>query len=166
MNKISGNVNDCIISVIQEYIEYPLLIDGYKCDLRVYVLVTSCDPLKIFIYNEGLVRLSAEKYIKPSEPNGDSIYRQLTNYTINKHHTQYNRSNDDISGSKRSFAFFNHYIHQMKKSNPFIIWDKIYDLIIKTLIIALPHLVHFYRISQHKSNQNYIHSNNNNNNNN
>lgn len=73
MNKISGNVNDNIISVIQEYIEYPLLIDGYKCDLRVYVLVTSCDPLKIFIYNEGLVRLSAEKYVKPSEPSGVSL---------------------------------------------------------------------------------------------
>ncbi|CAH8594886.1 unnamed protein product [Schistosoma guineensis] len=166
MNKISGNVNDNVISVIQEYIEHPLLIDGYKCDLRVYVLVTSCDPLKIFIYNEGLVRLSAEKYVKPSEPSGDSIYRQLTNYTINKHHSQYNRSNDDISGSKRSFAFFNHYIHKIKHSNPLIIWDKIYDLIIKTLIIALPHLIHFYRISRHKSNQNYIHSNNNNSNNN
>lgn len=73
LNKISGNVNDNIISVIQEYIEHPLLIDGYKCDLRVYVLVTSCDPLKIFIYNEGLVRLSAEKYVKPSEPSGVSL---------------------------------------------------------------------------------------------
>uniref|UniRef100_A0A095AR35 Tubulin polyglutamylase TTLL7 n=1 Tax=Schistosoma haematobium TaxID=6185 RepID=A0A095AR35_SCHHA len=166
INKISGNVNDNIISVIQEYIEHPLLIDGYKCDLRVYVLVTSCDPLKIFIYNEGLVRLSAEKYVKPSEPSGDSIYRQLTNYTINKHHTQYNRSNDDISGSKRSFAFLNHYIHKIKQSNPLIIWDKIYDLIIKTLIIALPHLIHFYRISRHKSNQNYIHNHNHNSNNN
>ncbi|CAH8615549.1 unnamed protein product [Schistosoma rodhaini] len=167
MNKISGNINDGIISVIQEYIEHPLLIDGYKCDLRVYVLVTSCDPLKIFIYNEGLVRLSAEKYIKPSEPNGDSIYRQLTNYSINKHHIEYHRSPDDISGSKRSFTFFNHYIQKVKQSNPYIIWDKIYDLIIKTIIIALPHLMHFYRISRHQSsNQNHTTTTNNNSSNN
>ena len=33
-------------------------MDGYKFDLRIYVLVTSCDPLKIFIYKDGLVRFS------------------------------------------------------------------------------------------------------------
>lgn len=34
----------------------PFLIDGYKFDLRIYALITSCDPLRIFVYNEGLVR--------------------------------------------------------------------------------------------------------------
>ncbi|KAK4468130.1 hypothetical protein MN116_008297 [Schistosoma mekongi] len=153
VNKIPLNVNNGVASVIQEYIKNPLLIDGYKCDLRVYVLITSCDPLRIFIYNDGLVRLSAEKYVKLNEPNGDSIYRQLTNYTVNKHHSQYNRSTDEEVSSKRSFTFFNKYIRNVKKSDPFIIWDKIYDLIIKTIIIALPHLVHSYRISSyHRSN--------------
>ncbi len=33
----------------------PLLLDGFKLDLRVYVLVTSCNPLRIFIYKDGLV---------------------------------------------------------------------------------------------------------------
>ncbi|CAH8534869.1 unnamed protein product [Schistosoma turkestanicum] len=173
LNNNNNNNTNCLISVIQEYIERPLLIDGYKFDLRVYVLVTSCDPLRIFIYNDGLVRLSAEKYIYPYEPNGDSIYRQLTNYAVNRHHSQYHRTTDDLSGSKRSFNFFNHYLYNVKKTNPMLIWDKIYDLIIKTLIIALPHLVHFYRIVQHKSNQNttntttnttYTTDNNNNNN--
>ena len=34
----------------------PLLLDGFKLDLRVYVLVTACNPLRIFVYKDGLVR--------------------------------------------------------------------------------------------------------------
>ena len=40
------------------YIVNPHLINGFKYDLRVYVLVTSFNPLKIYIYNDGLVRFA------------------------------------------------------------------------------------------------------------
>src|SRR5690606_28865994 len=39
--------------VVQEYVTEPYLIDNLKFDLRIYALVKSVSPLKIFIYREG-----------------------------------------------------------------------------------------------------------------
>ncbi|XP_030915536.1 vacuolar protein sorting-associated protein 33B, partial [Geospiza fortis] len=49
--------------ICQQYISEPFLIDGFKFDMRIYVLVTSCDPLKIFLYKEGLARFATMRYI-------------------------------------------------------------------------------------------------------
>ena len=47
----------------------PFLIDGFKFDLRIYVLVTSCDPLKIYVYKDGLARFATVKYRDPTNNN-------------------------------------------------------------------------------------------------
>jgi tubulin polyglutamylase TTLL6/13 len=48
--------------VVQEYMQDPYLIDGLKFDFRLYVLVLSADPLKIFLYKDGLVRFATKQY--------------------------------------------------------------------------------------------------------
>jgi hypothetical protein len=42
--------------VVQRYISNPLLVDGYKFDLRVYVVIVGTNPLSAFVCDEGLAR--------------------------------------------------------------------------------------------------------------
>ncbi|XP_022315097.2 tubulin polyglutamylase TTLL7-like [Crassostrea virginica] len=131
--------------IVQEYIDKPLLLEGYKFDLRIYVLVTSCDPLRIFIFNDGLVRMSTDKYVNPADPNLSNLYMHLTNYSVNKHNEFYQKGDSVETGSKRSIRFLNEYL----RKNDFdivLLWRRIYDMVVKTLLVAQPHLLHAYRM--------------------
>ena len=70
--------------VVQKYLKNPLLINGYKFDLRIYVLVTSVNPLEIFIYKEGFGRFSTVPFsLDPTDKANKYIH--LTNVSINKY---------------------------------------------------------------------------------
>jgi tubulin polyglutamylase TTLL6/13 len=44
--------------------------------------VLSCDPLRTFIFEEGLARFCTEKYTKPKPENLGLAYMHLTNYAV------------------------------------------------------------------------------------
>ena len=93
--------------MVSRYIARPLLIDRYKFDIRIYVAVTSCRPnpspdtnsnpnpdpnpspnqvtsfypLRVYVFEEGLVRFSTHKY---SMRNLRCRFAHLTNYSLNK----------------------------------------------------------------------------------
>lgn len=56
------NVNKRSGYLVSKYLGKPHTLRGFKYDLRIYVLASSFDPLKIYIFEEGLVRLATQAY--------------------------------------------------------------------------------------------------------
>eukprot|EP01047_Picozoa_sp_COSAG01_P047838 COSAG01_NODE_4606_length_4884_cov_3.073981_7_plen_193_part_00 len=71
-------------AVVQRYLPRPMLLDGLKFDLRIYVLVLSLAPLRVFVCREGLVRVCTQPYEQPSRRNSHKLSAHLTNYSVNK----------------------------------------------------------------------------------
>ncbi|XP_014405096.1 PREDICTED: tubulin polyglutamylase TTLL13P isoform X1 [Myotis brandtii] len=128
--------------ICQQYISKPFLIDGFKFDMRIYVLLTSCDPLRIFMYEEGLARFATMPYVEPNHSNLDEVCMHLTNYAINKHNENFVQ--DDAVGSKRKLSTLNAWLRE-HSYDPREMWGDIEDIIIKTIISAHSILRHNYR---------------------
>lgn len=71
------------IYVVSKYIENPMLIGGKKFDLRIYALVLSYSPLKVYLHRGGFARFSASRYTNDKESMKD-LYVHLTNVAIQK----------------------------------------------------------------------------------
>lgn len=74
--------------IVSQYISNPLLINGLKFDLRIYALVTCFDPLKVYLFKEGLARFATKKYTN-SQTATDKHFIHLTNYSVNKKNEDY-----------------------------------------------------------------------------
>lgn len=75
--------------IISRYISDPLLVGGKKFDMRLYVLVTSYRPLKVYLYRGGFCRFCVEQY-SSDVAEIDNIFVHLTNVAIQKQAEDYN----------------------------------------------------------------------------
>jgi len=74
---------------VQKYLKSPALWNGHKYDFRIYVLLLSVvDPMAIFIFKDGLVRLASEKWV--GTKNVSDVFCHLTNYSLNKKNNNFN----------------------------------------------------------------------------
>ena len=92
--------------MVQEYISNPHLIDNLKYDLRIYVLLYGVSPLRVFLFEDGLVRLATEPYTEPNDMNQRNLFMHLTNYALNKENSDFKQatSTEDDSGHKRTIS--------------------------------------------------------------
>ncbi|XP_045678807.1 tubulin polyglutamylase TTLL5 isoform X5 [Phyllostomus hastatus] len=123
--------------LVSRYINNPLLIDDFKFDVRLYVLVTSYDPLVIYLYEEGLARFATVRYDQGAK-NIRNQFMHLTNYSVNKKSGDYVSCDDpevEDYGNKWSMSAMLRYLKQEGRDTTALM-ASVEDLIIKTVISA------------------------------
>ena len=129
-----GEVNVDELSIVSRYIQNPLLINGHKFDLRIYVCVTSIEPLRIYVFKEGLARFATQEYTQGNAKGNKFIH--LTNYSINKKSQNYVQNedlNNDDFGFKWSLSAFCKHLEQINIDMN-LFWSRIFDVIIKSIL--------------------------------
>ncbi|XP_028393801.1 uncharacterized protein LOC114518086 [Dendronephthya gigantea] len=76
--------------VVQRYILNPFLLNGYKADIRTYMLIAGTSPYMVFYY-PGYVRLS----LVPYSLNQEEVHAHLTNQYIQKKHPLYEQVKEE-----------------------------------------------------------------------
>ncbi|XP_060801275.1 probable tubulin polyglutamylase TTLL2 [Amyelois transitella] len=119
-------------AVVQRYIERPLLIAGYKFDLRLYVCVPGYRPLTAYLYAEGLARFGTDKYTLSDIHNP---YRHLTNSSLNKSGPRYAECKDRIgSGCKWTLKQVRRALTGRWGAAEWLVWQRIRALVTLTLL--------------------------------
>ncbi|CAH1228092.1 TTLL2 [Branchiostoma lanceolatum] len=122
-------------AVVQRYMTNPLLISGYKFDLRIYVCVPSFHPLTVYIYQEGIVRFSTEKFDLSTI---DNVFSHLTNTSINKFSPSYSTDKERVGpGCKWTLSQLRTYFHQSNLDDR-MLWQRISNIVTLTLLCQVP----------------------------
>ncbi|GAB9466705.1 hypothetical protein Gpo141_00004072 [Globisporangium polare] len=144
-----SQINRADVLVAQQYIARPLLIAGKKFDLRIYVLITSCTPLRVYLFKDGLVRMCTADYVTPNADNLEQRFMHLTNYAVNKHANNFEtnkNATEDGNGSKRSLRWFFAWLKESyEEQRVDALWDKIGDICLKSILAVQPLLAQEYR---------------------
>lgn len=141
---------------VQKYVSRPMLIEGFKFDLRLYVLVAGVmvgaemEP-RIFLFRDGLVRLCTTEYQQPSQGNMDQTCMHLTNYEVNRTSDQFqmNKGLDEVhTGSKRSLVWLlGHIAEVYGEEESRRVWFELVSVCTKTVLAAQPTLESEYSAS-------------------
>ena len=119
--------------ILEKYIYNPHLINRRKYDMRLYVLVTGFRPLKIYIYDNGIIRFCSQKYTTDAEKLNNN-YIHITNYSVNKAVDILRKGEKEIDFDiKWSLLALKGYFIE-KKINFEPIWKRIKDIAIKTIL--------------------------------
>ena len=129
LNDILSNIKTHNQTVIQKYIENPLIIKGRKFDIRQWVLVTNFNPLTVYLFDTPYIRFGAEDFHLDDFKN---IFSQLTGNSIAKHSEKF--ENSEIEGDMWETEQFREFLKNREGKD---VWPQIQEKIKKVVIYAL-----------------------------
>ncbi|EAR99457.2 tubulin polyglutamylase, putative (macronuclear) [Tetrahymena thermophila SB210] len=137
LKKIGGGTNSNPLQafslkeayVVSRYIDNPLLVGGRKFDLRIYALVTSYRPLKVYLYAMGFGRFCNEQYTQDIAEM-DNMFIHLTNVAIQKFSDKYSEKH----GGKWSLQSLRYYLEMVYGTD---MANKCFDDINNIIIMSL-----------------------------
>jgi len=133
--------------VVQKYIAKPMLLDGLKFDIRLYLLVcgSRCGPdldLRLFMFQDGLVRLCTTKYEAPTRETFDLVNMHLTNYEVNRNSKFFKKpmeDSDHSTANKRPLTWLlEHLASEYGREESQRVWADMVSLCVKTVLAAQP----------------------------
>ena len=91
--------------ILQKYIEKPLLYNGRKFDMRIWVLLTQ--KMEIYLFKEGHLKATSFNYSLEST----DLYIHLTNYSVQKYSDNFEKfeSGNEISFNELQISLNNYY---------------------------------------------------------
>ncbi len=104
--------------------------------------ITSVNPLRLYIYEEGLTRFATCKYQETAGSKKAGKFMHLTNFSVNKKNINFVKTNaedEDGKGSKWSLSALRNAL-KAQGIDDTVIWRKIEDICIKTVISAEPYM--------------------------
>ena len=118
--------------LVQRYLTNPLLLDeGYKFDMRIYTLITSTNPLEMFLYKDGFARVSNELFSLDIK----NIRTHLTNAAIQNRRANQKNYEKLYGGSKISLDLLKYKLEKQYNIDfDELIWPQVKELILKALI--------------------------------
>ena len=133
--------------MVQKYIYNPHIINKKKYDIRIYVLVTGFNPLKIYLYDNGIIRFCSEDYdIDADKLNNNYIH--ITNFSVNKAMAKLKKGLDeeiDYATKWSIYALKGYFMEKKLDFNP--VWKRIKDIVMKVILsiydLAIPSLKQF-----------------------
>jgi len=132
-------------AVIQRYITNPLLLNGYKFDLRLYVLVTSFQPtLEAFLYTEGFARFCTAPF--QLQDLGNTL-AHVSNSSIQTrhatrgqgpplpdHHPLRTAPSGEVGGSKLRLSYLWQHLREDQGIDTAVVWNEIVAVALKSLV--------------------------------
>ncbi|WP_290653044.1 hypothetical protein [Aquisalimonas sp.] len=118
--------------MVQEYLHRPHTINGHKYVLRLYVVVTSVVPLRVYLYHQGSAKLASEVYDPAAR---DNRFAHLTNPDVNATNT--------ASASPVVFLDFERYRAWLREQghDDEVLFSRIRDMLTLTIIAAREKMV-------------------------